>query len=48
MIYRELIPQGLIINETNAAKYGMRPQDVYKKSIIDARQVMCPPDQACE
>jgi hypothetical protein len=48
VIYRELIPQGLFINETNAARYGMKPSQVYKKSILDAREVMCPPDKACE
>jgi len=48
VIYRELIPQGVIINETGAAQYGMKPSQIYKKSIIDARNEMCTPDQACE
>ena len=48
VIYRELIPQSLLINATNAAKFGMKPSEIYKKSVLDAREVMCPPDQACE
>lgn len=40
-VYRELIPQGQIINETNAAQFGMKPDDIYKTSIHDARKVMC-------
>jgi len=40
-VYRELIPQGQIINETNAAQFGMKPEDIYKTSIHDARKVMC-------
>lgn len=26
----------------------MKPSEIYKKSVLDAREVMCPPDQACE
>ena len=48
MIYRELIPQSLVINETNALSYGMKPSEIYRKSVLDARDVMCPPGQPCE
>jgi len=41
IVYRELIPQGEIINATNAAQYGMKAKDIYKTSIQDARNVMC-------
>ena len=49
VVYRELVSQSSVISDDKAGEYGMKASQIYKKSVTDAKNVMCPKDgTACE
>lgn len=49
IVYREIVPQSAVINDTAALKqYGLKPDKIYKKSVANAKSIMCPTNTNCE